>query len=83
MFDQGADILSMEPRENDFVACRLLKHIDRYEQFAILHSADSKILKRVFSAAFGMEEYEICQVIKDLMEERKMMSTISYDTFDN
>jgi hypothetical protein len=78
MIDLRVDAISVRPHDNDLVACRLLKNIDRYEQFAILYSIDTDILKRVFNAAFELEEYEICQVIKEVLEERTMLAEVSY-----
>ena len=77
MIDQLVDTTAVDANANDLVACHLLKNIDRYEQFAILYCIDTLILKRVFIAAAGLEEYEICQVIKELLEERTMMAGIS------
>jgi hypothetical protein len=71
MFDQEIHSVSLRVRENDLIACNLLKCIDRYEQFAILYELDWALLIRIFDAALQQEEYEICQVICSLMEERK------------
>ncbi len=77
MAEQSINTGVSRVHRSDMVACNLLKNIDRYEQFAILYSMDSRILKRVFNAAVAQEEYEICQVIKELMEERKMITASS------
>ncbi|HLX92119.1 MAG TPA: hypothetical protein VKR32_10575 [Puia sp.] len=57
---------------NDLVACKLLKKIDRYEQFAIMYPIDTGLLNRLMEVAVLNEEYEICQVIKELLDERKI-----------
>ena len=58
------------PNQNDLIACNLLKRVDHYVQFAVLYSLETAMLKRIFEAAILNEEYEICQVINSLMEER-------------
>jgi hypothetical protein len=77
MFDQSLDATAVHSHENDVIACNLLHNIDHYEQFAILYSIETEMLKRVLFAACASEDYEICQVIKELLEERKMMNQFS------
>jgi hypothetical protein len=76
MFDQKIHQASRRLRENDLIACNLLKCIDRYEQFAILYELDSALLIRIFDMALQQEEYEICQVVSTLIEERKMLNLV-------
>jgi|HubBroStandDraft_6_1064221.scaffolds.fasta_scaffold826157_1 hypothetical protein len=73
MFEGKLHVLPPHAHENDLIACNLLKAIDRYEQFALLYPLDNDMLHRVFNAALLQEDYEICQLISELMEERKML----------
>jgi hypothetical protein len=76
MFKEKIYLNSFRVRENDLVACGLLKCIDRYEQFAILYGIDKSMLNGVFDAALFREDYEICQVISEVREEISMRAVI-------
>jgi hypothetical protein len=73
MLEQKIHRLLPHACENDRIACNLLKGIARYEQFAILYSIDTMALSRILDVALLQEEYEICQVICELVEERKIL----------
>jgi hypothetical protein len=73
MNDNYPDMVQTCVTRNDHIACDLLKTIDRYEQFAIMYSLESSLLHRVFITAVANEDYEICQVITELLDERKVM----------
>jgi hypothetical protein len=57
-------------RQNDLIACDLLKLPGYYEQFTILHSLENILLKRISDIALLLQEYKTCQVIQELMVER-------------
>jgi uncharacterized protein YktA (UPF0223 family) len=76
MIERKTDFLLSRDYQNDLIACNLLKGFDRFKQFVILHSIDAPVLQRVFDAAIDREAYEICQVIKELMEKRKRLNGI-------
>jgi hypothetical protein len=69
MVKQHANVHSVQ--SNEMLACALLRYFNRHEQSVILSSVDNDILKRVFETAIAREDYEICQVIKDLMHVRR------------
>ncbi|HEY4875829.1 MAG TPA: hypothetical protein VIH86_09675 [Puia sp.] len=71
MFEEKIHQLSPRVCENDLIACNLLKGIDRYEQFAILYPLEDAMLKRIFDVALLQEEYEICQVIREVRKKMK------------
>jgi hypothetical protein len=56
---------------NDSIACHLLRRIDKYEQFAIMYDQEDTLLRSIFDTALAGEDYEICQVIAELLEERR------------
>jgi hypothetical protein len=70
------DILQSRVAQNDSIACNLLNNIDRYEQFAIMYSLESSLLHRIFDTAIANEHYEICRVITQVLDERKMMDRV-------
>jgi PP-loop superfamily ATP-utilizing enzyme len=76
MFDVRNNILMTRVETGDAIACDLLKRIDRYEQFAIMHSVETSLLVRIFGTAIINEDYEICQVIRELLDEREMMKSL-------
>jgi hypothetical protein len=57
---------------NDSIACHLLRRIDKYEQFAIMYDQEATLLCSIFDTALAREDYEICQVITELLEERRI-----------
>jgi hypothetical protein len=73
MFEEKIQQLASHVRENDLIACNLLKGIDRCEQFAILSPHEDVMLKRIFDVALLQEEYEICQVIWEVKKENETM----------
>jgi hypothetical protein len=70
------DILKFRQVQNDLVACSLLRNMDRYQQLAILFPQENSLLKRMVDAAAANEDYEICQLITDLMENRKKIRSL-------
>lgn len=66
------DFLQSRTNLNDSIACHLLRRIDKYEQFAIMYDQEDNLLYNIFDTALAQEDYEICQVIAELMEERRI-----------
>jgi hypothetical protein len=66
------DFLQTHTKVNDSIACHLLRRIDKYEQFAIMYDQEDTLLRSIFDTALACEDYEICQVIAELLEERRI-----------
>ncbi|GEM_PF-6701835 len=53
MFEEKIQQLPLSVRENDLIACNLLKGIDRFEQYTILYRLEDTMLKRIFDVALS------------------------------
>lgn len=73
MFGQSSEIIQSRKAQNDLIACNLLKRVETFEQFAIMYSTDNIVLQRILNAAIILEEYELCQVIFELMKKRESL----------
>jgi hypothetical protein len=68
LFEQDFDIIQSRNDQNDLIAFDLLKRVSLDDQFAILSSINKFFLKSLMSRAIQAEEYELCQVIFELMK---------------
>lgn len=50
--------------------CNIMRTLDNEEKKTGLRQIDNKRIKRIFSVAYDTEDYEICQAVKELLEER-------------
>lgn len=49
---------------------RLLMTLSKEEKIIALRAKQIPMLKRLFIISFNSENYEVCQVIKEILEER-------------